>query len=226
MQRFDGFGPKALPFFEALAFHQDRDWFQENKALYESDVRDPLVALVEDLAEALPAAGVPLRGDARSLFRLNRDIRFSSDKSPYKTHGSAVLTRSGTKKDNGLLYIHIDPKGSFVAAGFHMLDPAGLSAMRNSIRRKPADYQAMVKALARGKLELGTEQRLSRLPRGYEDMKGTPVEDAFRLKSFIVETPFDAADLPRPALENRIIDFARRAQPLLDFGWKALGVTP
>lgn len=86
MGEFRGFGPKALPFFTALKFHQSKEWFEENRALYESDVLQPMVALVEDLTAAFARKRVPLKADGkRSIFRLNRDIRFSKDKSPYKT---------------------------------------------------------------------------------------------------------------------------------------------
>src|SRR5262245_24668270 len=100
MTNFTGFGPKALPFFEALKFHQNREGFEENRSLYESDVLAPMVALIDDLTSAFARRKIPLRGDGkRSIFRLNRDVRFSKDKSPYKTHAGAVMTRSGSKKD-------------------------------------------------------------------------------------------------------------------------------
>ena len=100
---FQGFGPDALPFFKALAFHQTREWFEENRATYEAQIKAPFGDLVEDLASAFAKSGIPLRGDRKaSLFRLNRDIRFSKDKSPYKTHAGAVLTRGGAKDDAGL----------------------------------------------------------------------------------------------------------------------------
>ncbi len=128
MTGFTGFGPKALPFFEALKFHQSREWFEENRSLYENDVLVPMVALIDDLTAAFTKRKIPLRGDGkRSIFRLNRDIRFSKDKSPYKTHAGAVMTRSGSKKDNGLLYIHIDPTGCFTAAGFYMPEAPALA---------------------------------------------------------------------------------------------------
>ncbi|MEJ0098002.1 MAG: DUF2461 domain-containing protein [Bauldia sp.] len=127
MPGFTGFGSKALPFLKALKFHQSKDWFDENKALYERDVVVPMTALLDDLAAGFAEDGIALKsGGKRSIFRIHRDVRFAKDKSPYKTHCGAVMTRSGSKGDNGLLYLHIDPEGegSFVAAGFHMPEPA------------------------------------------------------------------------------------------------------
>ncbi len=97
-----------------------------------------MVALIDDLTAAFAARRIPLRGDGkRSIFRLNRDVRFSKDKSPYKTHAGAVMTRSGSKKDNGLLYIHIDPTGCFAAAGFYQPEARGLAALRKAMLAQP-----------------------------------------------------------------------------------------
>src|SRR5207244_531775 len=95
---FRGFGQKALPFFRALDFHQDRDWFRDNRAIYDADVYEPLAALIATLSEACAARGLPLRGSPKgSIFRIHRDVRFSKDKRPYKAHAGALMTRSGTK---------------------------------------------------------------------------------------------------------------------------------
>lgn len=223
MARFEGFGPNALSFFKALAFHQNRDWFEENRAMYEREARQPMIALIEDLAETFAAARMPLTGDGkRSVFRLNRDIRFSKDKSPYKTHMGAVMTRGGDKGEQGLLYMHVDPEGCFVAAGFYRPEPPQLLALRNAIKRKPKQYEAMVAGLARGKLKLNEENRMTRLPRGFEEFKGGPLDEPLRLRSFIVEEAFSDKELLKPALTKKVADFATRSRPLLDFGWAAL----
>ena len=224
MPGFKGFGPKALPFLKALKFHQSKAWFDENKALYENDVVAPMVALLDDLTATFAKAGILLRADGkRSIFRIHRDVRFAKDKSPYKTHCGAVMTRSGSKSENGLLYFHIDPDGCFAAAGFHIPEPADLARLRKAIAAKPKQFSAMEAKLAAGKLKLGTENQLTRLPRGFEAVKDSPVEGAIRLKSFIVEEPLPAKLITQPALADAIADFARRAAPLLAFGWSALG---
>jgi uncharacterized protein (TIGR02453 family) len=223
MGRFQGFGPKALAFFTALKFHQDKAWFDENKALYQSDVLDPMVALLDDLTEAFAAKKIPLRADGkRSIFRIHRDVRFARDKSPYKTHCGATLTRFGGKLDQGLIYLHVDPEGCFVAAGFHNLEPADLAKMRQAVAARPAKVKAMQAALGKGKLALTTEFQLSRTPRGFEALKGGPLDGVIRLKSFLVEDPLSEAEILSPELTGKIVDFTLRARPLLDFGWAAL----
>jgi uncharacterized protein (TIGR02453 family) len=224
MGSFTGFGPKALPFFEALKFHQNREWFEANRGLYETDVLAPMVALVDDLTEAFARRKIPLRGDGkRSIFRLNRDVRFSKDKSPYKTHAGAVMTRSGSKKDNGLLYIHIDPTGCFTAAGFYMPEAPALAAVRKAVLAHPNKAKALLARLEKSGLELGTSDQLTRIPRGFEALKDGPLDGMVRLKSFIVEEKLPDRLVKSPKLAEQIADFAARAKPLLDFGWEAVG---
>jgi uncharacterized protein (TIGR02453 family) len=223
MADFKGFGPKALAFFTALKFHQDKAWFEENRALYQSDVVEPMTALLDELTATFAAKKIPLKGDGRrSIFRIHRDVRFSKDKSPYKTHCGAVMTRSGSKMENGLLYIHLSPEGCFAAAGFYMPEPKDLAALRKAIASSPAKFRALEAALKKGKLALGTESQLSRVPRGFEALKGGPLDGAIRLKSFIVEEALPDKLVTSARMKVAIADFASRALPLLKFGWAAL----
>ena len=223
MARFQGFGPKALAFFKALKFHQSKAWFDENRALYQNDVVEPMVALLEDLAAAFAKKKIPLKADGkRSIFRIHRDVRFAKDKSPYKTHCGAVMTRSGGKMEQGLLYIHIDPEGCFAATGFYMPEPPDLLRLRKAIAGNGKGFAAVTSALAKGKLELGDDSRLSRIPRGFEALKDGPLDGAIRLKSFIVEEPLPKKLISTAGLADALVDFTKRAEPLLRFGWKAL----
>ena len=114
---FQGFGTQALPFFKALAFHQSKEWFNANRETYERAVKGPMGDLVEDTAARLAQAKIPIKGDRKSsAFRIHRDVRFSQNKDPYKTHAGVVLTRSGTKNDPGVLYFHLSPTECFFAA--------------------------------------------------------------------------------------------------------------
>ena len=223
MTSFTGFGPKALPFFEALKFHQSKAWFDENRGLYESDVLEPMVALIEDLSAAFARKKIPLKGDGkRSIFRLHRDVRFSKDKSPYKTHAGAVMTRSGDKKDPGLLYIHIDPIGCFAAAGFYRPEAPALAAFRKAMLANPKKAQALAAKLEKGDLPFRTFDQLTRVPRGFEALKDGPLDGLVRMKSLVVQQDLPKTLVKSPKLADAIVDFAARARPLLDFGWQAV----
>ena len=221
---FTGFGPKALDFFKALDFHQSKAWFDENRGLYDSDVKAPLVALVGALTAECAKAGLPLRGDARSLFRLNRDIRFSKDKRPYKTNGGAVLTVDGSKKTPGLLYLHVDPAGCFAAAGFWHPEPPQLLSLRKAIAADPKAFRAMLARLKRSGLALGDGDPLTRLPKGFEGVEDEAVAGAVRMRNLVVRRPLADERLGSAALVDDIAAFARDAAPLLRFGWAALGM--
>ena len=232
MPGFDGFSPTALAFFRALRFHQDREWFRENKALYENEVKAPMLDLLEVLSERFEKEGIPLRGDKKSMFRINRDIRFSKNKQPYQTHTGAVMTPSGAKDDPGLVYIHIsapdlesmsDITGSFAAAGFYAPRTENLTVFRKAIQNDPAAFLALEKQLKKVGLPLGRGGALTRLPRGFEDMKGSEIETALKLKGYVVEEPLDADVVTSPKLVDRLVRLTKRARPLLDWGWKAVG---
>jgi uncharacterized protein (TIGR02453 family) len=132
------------------------------------------------------------------------------------------MTRFGGKMEQGLLYLHIDPEGCFAAAGFHMPEPAELAKLRQAIAAQPAKFKAVEAGLRKSKLGLGTEGQLSRTPRGFEALKGGPLDGVIRLKSLIVEEPLSKAEIASPKLTEQVVDFALRARPLLEFGWKAL----
>ena len=219
---FAGFGPQALPFFKGLAFHQTREWFEANRATYERDVKTPFGDLIEALSAAFAKSGVPLRGDRKaSLFRLNRDVRFSKDKSLYKTHAGAVLTRSGAKNDNGLMYIHVAPEGCFVAAGFYYPEPETLLRYRRSIARAPKEWARLIASLAKKGLELSDEGALQRAPRGFEAVDDPAIAAAIKRKSFICRRPIDTARLASPDLVKELLVFAKDSSPLLAWGWAA-----
>ena len=219
---FPGFPPAALTFFKGLRDHNDPVWFKPRKAVYETEVLAPFRHLIVEVAVALEEAGLPLVGDPqRSIFRIYRDVRFSPDKRLYKTHAGAVLTRSGSKRDPGLLYLHLEPGESMVAAGFWHPEPALLSRLRRAMLDDPDGFVAMADRLAASGHPIASDDRLSRPPRGFEVAKGTPVADYVCWKSFTARTPLSDAEMQSPALVDRILGFARTAWPLLEWGWAA-----
>jgi uncharacterized protein (TIGR02453 family) len=221
---FSGFTQEATRFFADLDANNERAWFLENKARYETHVVAPFRALLEATILGLAAREIPLGGDpAKALFRIHRDVRFSKDKRPYKTHAGAVLARDGGKSpDGGIVYIHLDPTGSFLAAGFYQPDPAKLGAIREAIFVEPARFQAVRDDLAKSGLDLSPEESLIRLPRGYEEAAGTPMEGMLKQKSYLVRKPLTEEELFSPGLPGAVVDFAEAAHELLRFGWAAL----
>ena len=219
---FEGFRPHTLAFFRSLDDNQNKEWFAANKADYETFVRGPLQSLVTEVSARLEKAKLPLHGDPhRSLFRINRDVRFSKDKRPYNTHASAALTRDGEKQSPGVLYIHIDPAGSFVATGFFRPEPAILHTLRMGLVADVSGWGKVERALDRAELVLSTDDTLVRVPKGFEEAS-PKLAATLKLKSWVVRRELTAAQLSKPKLVEDIVTLARDAKPLLDFGWNAL----
>ena len=159
----------------------------------------------------------------RATFRLNRDVRFSKDKKPYKTNAGCVVTRTGLKGSPGLVYTHVAPDGCFLAAGFYHPEPEPLGMMRKAIAARPAAWLAIEKKLAAADLELSRDEALKRNPQGFQDVDAR-VADAVRARSFIVRRPLpDALLLDGGKLVEAAAQFARDALPLLNFGWRTMG---
>jgi uncharacterized protein (TIGR02453 family) len=220
---FAGFRPAAFAFFSELQDNNDPAWFRPRKVVYETEVLAPFRDLIVAVAAALREAGLPLAGDPKSsIFRIYRDVRFSSDKRLYKTHAGAVLTRSGNKRDPGVLYLHVAPGESMVAAGFWHPEPALLTRLRRAILDDPKEFLTMAEGLAAAGSALSSDERLSRPPRGFEAAKGTPVAEYVGWKSFTSHAPLSDAEMRSPQLIERILDFARNALPLLEWGWAVI----
>jgi len=219
---FAGFRPAAFAFFRELQDNNDPAWFKPRKALYEAEVLAPFRELIAAVGERLAQAGLPLAGDPRrGIFRIYRDVRFSPDKRLYKTHAGAVLTRSGGRRDPGVLYIHVAPGESMVAAGFWHPEPVLLARLRRAVLSESDDFLAIVDGLAKADCPLTSDDKLSRPPRGFEAAKGTAVAEYVGWKSFTAHRMLSDTAMQSSALVDRIADFAHTVLPLLEWGWAA-----
>jgi uncharacterized protein (TIGR02453 family) len=222
---FSGIRPAAFVFLRELASNQTKAWFDVHKPMYERELRQPLGLLVDTLAGEFDRTGIPLTGDAkRSLFRINRDVRFSKDKSPYKTNAGAIWFRPGSGKDgSSILYLHVADEGCFMAAAFYLPDKDVLESIREGIRVRPEQFLAMKADLEAAGLDLDLTGGLVRMPRGFEDLAETPIAPFLKLRSFMVRRDLTKAQLEDPgALIATLAAFTSDALPLLRFGWRAV----
>lgn len=224
MAAFHGLGEKAIPFLKALNFHQSREWFQENKALFESELREPLGDLIDVLTERFGAVGLGLKGDRRkSQYRINRDVRFSKDKRPYTDHVSAILSPDGSKMEQGAFFVHIGLERCHAAVGWWGAGPDLLRAIREAIVSRPREFRGMVATLRRNGLELELEGAMKRMPRGFEGVSDAGLAAAVRNRHFAVRHAIDPVAIHSAALADELFDFTVRARPLLDWGRKIEG---
>ena len=133
------------------------------------------------------------------------------------------LSAQGSSKDGaGVLYFHLAPAACFTAAAFYQPEPEVLACIRERIRVHPDRFLAMQAQLAEAGLTLSQTDALSRMPRGFEDLKGTAVGPALRLRSFMVRRELTEKQVASAALITAIADMAAAALPLLRFGWDAV----
>ncbi|HET9040677.1 MAG TPA: TIGR02453 family protein [Gemmatimonadales bacterium] len=215
---FNGFRPAALAFLRRLARHNSREWFERHRAVYETEVRDPLRSLVEEMDVRLARIAPEIVGDPRrSVFRIHRDVRFSADKSPYKTNAACQFYHHDAGRGAGQdaegagagLYFQLADGECFAAGGIWMPARPALEKIREALAEDPEGLDRVVRATAfrRRFKALDREAMLTRLPRGYAE--GHPAERWLRYKSFTATrllTEREATSARLPALLER--DFA------------------
>jgi uncharacterized protein (TIGR02453 family) len=220
---FKGFGQQALPFLKALGFHQNKEWFAENKPLYESQIRVPMGDLIEDVTARFEKLKVPLKGSrAASMFRVNKDVRFSKDKAPYNTHASAVLTRSGGKKDQGGAYIHIKPGECYIGAGIWYAEPEEFRAFRDTIISRTAEFRSLELAIKAKGHAFSSEDELKRVPTDFRDLTDEDQRRWMRMKHFFVNVQLIDDEITTPILAEKIIELTQTMLPVMDFAWRAM----
>ncbi|AKI00310.1 TIGR02453 family protein [Hoeflea sp. IMCC20628] len=220
---YSGFGDKAQPFLKALGFHQNREWFHDNKDLFEKHLNEPRGRLIDDLAARLADAKIPLTCARKtSTFRINRDVRFAKAKHPYNTHVSAVVTRSGTKKDQGLLYFHVSPDDSFLSVGFYAMESDELRPFREAIVARRSQFDAALEPLLDMGFVFDQDNALKRTPRGFEQITDPETVALLRLRHLTLSRKFASDRLKGTALLEDLVELAEAAQPFLSFGWRVI----
>ena len=230
---FEGFSPKALTFFRQFRKNNTREWFAAHRDDYEREVRAPLGALVEEIDVRLAEIAPEIVGDPkRSLFRIHRDVRFSSDKSPYKTnaacwfyHGAAGRGVGSTTPHGGAgFYFHMEPGGSMLGAGIWMPPRPTLTRIREHIDEEHASLRRLLRdpALRKRFGTLDTSARLTRMPRGYTE--NHPAADLLRHQSFTVGRAISDGELFSPKLADLLARDYARLVPLVRWFNGALGL--
>jgi len=178
---------QIINFLTELKVNNDRDWFQKNKKLYESIKSEMLAFLGKIIPEiALFDPDVTVVQPKDCIFRIYRDVRFSNDKAPYKTHIGAFISKTGRKGNHPGYYIHLEPGQSFLAGGLYMPPPDLLKAVRNEIFFNADVFKAILNQPEFlnifGKLD--DFDKLSRPPKGFEP--DWPDIDLLKYKSYVV----------------------------------------
>jgi uncharacterized protein (TIGR02453 family) len=154
MTAFRAFRPEALTFLKGLKKHNRRDWFEERRPVYVNEIVEPLRALVDELDVRFAKLAPEYMGDPkRSPFRIYRDVRFSKDKSPYKTHAALWIYHRapgrgvGKDVDGGAgFYVHLEPGACLVAGGLWMPPRPSLANVRAHFSEDLAGWKKAIRA--------------------------------------------------------------------------------
>ncbi len=215
---FAGFAPAALEFFRKLDKNNNRDWFQAHKHIFQEQVRAPMVELVETInRELLEFAPEHVTEAKKAIYRIYRDIRFSKDKTPYKTHIAANFPRRGLEKHAcGGYYFSVGLEGVEVAGGVYMPGPEQLLAIRKYLAVHHEECRRLMSAkplrLAMGDL-LGDE--LTRAPKGFPP--DHPAADLLRKKQLYFYVVLDSRLATTPRLPAEVLKRFRLMSPFIDF---------
>lgn len=224
MPRTAYFTPELFRFLRDLRGHNNREWFQANKARYDELVRAPMLRFIEDVAPRLTRTSPYLVADKRSVMRPNRDTRFSADKSPYKTNTGAMFRHvKGRLVQAPAILLHLEAGDAFAGMGLRGPDPATLKRVRDAI---VADRKGWTRAISgkafRKRSEL-TPDSLKRPPRGYDP--DDPLIDELKRLHYCTVTRFTDREVLRLDFIDRFTDACRLNAPMMEFLTRAVNLS-
>lgn len=222
-EEFQGFGEGAQQFFKNLAHNNTKEWFKAHEERYDAEVREPALAFIRALgprlAESYPAIRFGTqRNGAGSLMRIHRDVRFSSDKRPYKENlGIIFWLGEGKKVERPCFYFHVDAGRAFFYGGQHMFPKEVLGRYREAVddAKRGPELEGILADLDRAGLPLMEEPAYKRVPRGFDREHSR--EHLMRLAGLGVGVDLESAALHRADLVERCAEYAERVRPLQEW---------
>lgn len=214
------FTPQLFRFFDDLEANNDREWFKANQDRYEETVRQPALDFITDFAEPLAKLSPHFVADARkvggSLFRIQRDTRFSKDKTPYKLNtGMHFRHELAADAHTPGFYVHLAPGDCFFGAGIWRPPTASANAIRQRIVDEPRAWTKATRAKKFAEVLEFSGDSLKRPPRGFDP--DHELIDDLKRKDFIAIAPLTQAKVTRGDFMDLVIDHCRRAAPLMKF---------
>lgn len=234
-ESFEGFRPAALTFLRGLKKNNRKEWFEEHRDDYERDIKGPLLALIEDVDVRLAEFAPEIIGSPKkSMFRIYRDVRFSKDKSPYKTHAAAWFyhrdggSSVGSEAAHGGagFYFHLAPEGTFMGGGIWMPPRPVLNRIRQNIADDHEGFEDIVLSAGFKKRfgELEKESVLTRPPRGFAP--DHPAGDWLRYQSFTAGRELTSDEYLSPKLPAILAKHFEAMTPFIRWLNEASGLKP
>lgn len=211
------FRPEALTFLRNLKRHNDRTWFQPRKAQFEAELKQPMLAIIRKVTEAMmDFAPQFVRPAEKCLFRIYRDTRFSSDKRPYKTHVAAWWSHQGLEKTSGAgYYFHVAPTEVIVAAGAYMPEKEQLAQIRHWLLDHHEEFRRLLKKpIVKRTFSEFEGNALTRPPKGFPAEH--PGMDLIRCRQWGLSASLPAAEALKPGFAALLVRHFRIAAPVVD----------
>jgi uncharacterized protein (TIGR02453 family) len=209
--------PEGLAFLRALARNNDREWFTPRKAVFEAELKEPMLAIIRKVTDAMTDFAPDfVRPAEKCLFRIYRDTRFSANKLPYKTHVAAWWSHQGLEKTSGAgYYFHVSAKEVVIAAGAYMPEKDQLAAIRHWLLENHTAFRKLLRRAALRKAFVEFEgNALIRPPKGFPCEH--PALDLIKYRQWGLSTTLPAATALEPNFAATLIRHFRLAAPVVD----------
>jgi uncharacterized protein (TIGR02453 family) len=210
----------VLRFLRKLKKNNNKPWFDANRDAY-AEAKQEMETFLEGLIAIYGKKdeSISRLTPKECMFRINRDVRFSKDKSPYKLNFGAFINPGGKKSTLAGYYLHIEPGASFVGGGLWMPMPPELAKIRQEIDYNLPEFTSIVTSATFkkqfSKLFTGEDMSLQRVPKGYDN--DNPAAEYLKLKSFIAMRNLTDEEVSSPALQKTCMAAFTALKPLLDF---------
>ncbi|MEO8771768.1 MAG: DUF2461 domain-containing protein [Ferruginibacter sp.] len=211
--------PATLKFLKNLQKNNNKAWFEKNRKGYD-DAKSDFLSMVEKLIPGIAGFDPSIADQLAKncTFRINRDVRFSNNKSPYKNNMAAYFNKAGKKGNGAGYYVHIEPGKSFAAAGIWQPEPADLAKIRQEIDYNLDEWKKILRNTAFKKnFEKGIDVSniLVRPPKGYSE--DNPAIQFVKLKSFVIRSPLSDEDITDKAFVKKVVKILQASYPIVSF---------
>lgn len=218
--------PSTFQFIKDLKANNNKEWFEANRKVYQK-AKEDFLAQVQALIHGLEGIDEEIAfaklDPKKCIFRINRDTRFSADKSPYKTNMGAWFSAGAKGLQRAGYYLHLEDGGCFLAGGMYMPEAEALKKVRQEIHYNYKDLQGILTELSFQNFfprSLDPDMKLKKAPQGYKE--DNPAIELLKLKSFTVSHNFEAEKLFDPGFDAFTLDVFKSMQPLVKFLNQAL----
>ncbi|MFT6867660.1 MAG: hypothetical protein ACJA08_002503 [Cyclobacteriaceae bacterium] len=207
----------CISFLDQLAQHNSKEWMDANKTWYQ-EARQEFIVFVESILKGIGTFDESVHGldPKKCIFRINRDVRFSKNKDPYKTNFGAAMGAGGRHAGNPIYYFHLEPERSFLAGGLYMPEAETLKKIRQEVDYNPKELKNIVEESDFARVFGAIKgEKLKTVPKGYP--KDHPNIELLKLKSYILVHDFNDKDLKSKEILPNTLKMYQMMKPFNDY---------